>query len=270
MRHNPERLAWTVLLISLVICVALAVVVPLAVRSFFNDSTETDLVTLDVQQGTALVRLPGSSEPIGVTNSRDNLPEGTKIRADDNVQAVLTIRSPLDRSILQTVEIYGNTNLDVDLARSPRFQVSTQPYQIAANVDGGRVRVTIPGDISRTLDSRVITPQSNTALLDGSYAFEVSNDETQVTVREGEAQVSGQGTVLPLVLNPQQRTVVKLGDTPSGILKPERDLIVNGNFRAPLEDPSLRWVCLTPQGYCEFTPPAIGQTVEVPWAVEIP
>jgi hypothetical protein len=235
MRRNPERLAWTVLLVSLFTCVTLAVIVPLAIRSFFNDSTETPRITLEVQQGTALVRLPGSNEPIGVTTSRDNLPEGTTIRADDNVQAVLTVRSPLDNSILQTVQIYGSTNLDVALARSPRFQVSTQPYQVTANVEGGRVRVNVVGNSRRAFDSNVITPQADTELQEGSYAFEVSNDETQVTVREGLAQVSGQGTVLPLVLNPQQRTVVQLGSPPSGIYKPERDLIVNGNFRLPLE-----------------------------------
>jgi hypothetical protein len=232
MRRNPERLAWTVLLIALFTCVALAIVVPLSVRGYFNDSTETALVTLEVQQGTALVRLPGAGEPIGVTTSRENLPEGTAIRADNNVQALLTIRSPLDKSILQTVQIYGSTDLDVTQARSPRFQVSALPYQVALGMEGGRVRVNVAGNEQRPLTTRVLTPQADTALREGSYAFEVNNDETQVTVREGLAAVSAQGAVLEL--NPQQRTVVKLGGLPSGILSPERNLVVNGNFRLPL------------------------------------
>ena len=232
MRRNPERLAWTILFIALFTCVALAIVVPLSVRGYFNDSTETALVTLEVQQGTALVRLPGAGEPIGVTTSRDNLPEGTAIRADNNVQALLTIRSPLDKSILQTVQIYGSTDLDVKQARSPRFQISTQPHAVDLGMVGGRVRVNVVGDENRPLAARVLTPQAETALREGSYAFEVNNDETQVTVREGLAEVSAQGAVLEL--NPQQRTIVKLGGPAAGILSPERNLVVNGNFRLPL------------------------------------
>jgi hypothetical protein len=53
MRRNPERLAWTVVLISLVMCIGLTVSVPLTVGSFVNDSSDTGANTLEVQQGTA-------------------------------------------------------------------------------------------------------------------------------------------------------------------------------------------------------------------------
>jgi hypothetical protein len=61
----------------------------------------------------------------------------------------------------------------------------------------------------------------------------VTNDEAQITVREGVATVSAQGSYL--ALGPLQRTVVKLGSRPAGILSPERNLVINGNFRLPLE-----------------------------------
>jgi hypothetical protein len=233
MRRNPERLAWTVLLISLFICVGLAVSVPLAVGSIVNDSSETAANTLDVQRGTALVRLPGSGEAIGVTTSRENLPEGTTIRADPNTQALLTIRSPHDGSILETVQIYGSTDLEIAHIRSPRFQMSTRPHQIDLLTDIGRVRVNIVGGSERPLESALTTPQARTTLQEGSYAFEVSNDETQVTVRDGLALISAQNATQEL--GPQQRTVVKLNGPPSGILSPERNLIINGNFRLPLD-----------------------------------
>src|SRR5512138_905363 len=116
MRRNPERLAWTVVLISLFACIGLAVSVPLTAASFVNDSSETALITLDVQQGTALVSRTGAGEPIGVTTTLGNIPEGSSIRADENVQALLTIRSPRDNSILQTVQIYGSTDLEIPRA----------------------------------------------------------------------------------------------------------------------------------------------------------
>ena len=232
MRHNPERLAWTVVLISLVICVGLTVSVPLTAGSIVNDSSETAAMTLDVQQGTALVSRAGSAEPIGVTTSLSNLPEGASIRADENVQALLTIRSPHDNSILETVQIYGSTDLEVARARVPRFQMSTRPHQIDLLTNIGRVRVNVAGSSARPIEATLTTPQARTALQEGSYAFEVSNDETQVTVREGLAQVSAQGAMQDV--SPQQRTVVKLNGPPSGVLSPERNLVTNGNFRLPL------------------------------------
>jgi hypothetical protein len=76
-----------------------------AAGSIINDSSDTAAMTLDVQQGMALVSRAGSTEPTGVTTSLSNLPEGTSIRADENVQALLTIRSPHDNSIPETVQV---------------------------------------------------------------------------------------------------------------------------------------------------------------------
>jgi hypothetical protein len=234
MRRNPERLAWTVVLISLFICLGLAVSVPLAAGSIINDSSETAAITLEVQQGTALFSRPDSTDLIGVTTSTNNLIEGSSIRADPNTQALLTIRSPHDNSILETVQIYGNTDLTIERARSPRFQMSARPHQIELLTNIGRVRVNVASSNARPLETALITPQqARTTLQEGSYAFEVNNDETQVTVREGTAQVSAQGVVQE-VTSPG-RTVVKLNGPPSGVLSPERNLVVNGNFRLPLD-----------------------------------
>jgi hypothetical protein len=234
MRRNPERLAWTVVLISLFICIGLTVSGPLAAGSIINDSSETAAITLEVQQGTALVSRPDSAEPIGVTTSLSNLPEGSSIRADDNVQALLTIRSPQENTILETVQIYGSTDLEIGRARSPRFQMSTRPHQLDLLTSIGRVRVNVASSNARPIEATLTTPQARTTLQEGSYAFEVSNDETQVTVREGLALVSAEGVVQEVT--PPGRTVVKLNGPPSGILSPERNLVVNGSFRLPLED----------------------------------
>ncbi len=232
MRPNPERLAWTVLLISLVVCTSIFVLAPLSLYRYVNNSTEPVSIILEVQQGTALVNRPESNDLIGVTTALNGLTEGTSIQADENVQGLLTIRSPRDGSVLQTVQIYGNTTLAIDQAQSPRFQLSALPYRLGLKIDGGRVRVTRAGNTDRPIESDIATPQASTELAEGSYAFDVTNEETQVTVREGQAQVGAQGTIL--VLNPQQRTVVKLGSRPAGILSPERNLVLNGSFRLPL------------------------------------
>ncbi len=232
MRRNPERLAWTVLLTSLLICIGLTVAIPLSIRSFINDSTEVASITLEVQQGTALVSRVGLDEPIGVTSSLTNLLEESVIRADSNVQAVLTIRSAGGATLL-TVQIYGSTNLKILSARSPRFTQSNLSHQVQLYVDGGRIRLSVAGNLDRPLECEVDTPQATAQLQDGTYAVDVSESEAQVTVREGSAIVSAEGS--SLALGALTRTAVKLGSRPAGILKPERNLVINGNFRLPLE-----------------------------------
>jgi hypothetical protein len=232
MRRNPERLAWTVLLASLLICVGLTVAVPLAIGSFITDSADVAAMTLEVQQGTVLVSRAGLDEPIGVTTSLAGIPEGSGIRADSNVQALLTIRAAGSQATLLTVQIYGSTNLTILRARSPRFAQSGLPHQVQLGVDGGRVRLSVAGNLDRPIESQLITPQATAQLQDGTYAVDVANDEAQITVREGSATVSAQGS--SLALGPLQRTVVKLGSRPAGILSPERNLVINGNFRLPL------------------------------------
>jgi hypothetical protein len=110
--------------------------------------------------------------------------------------------------------------------------MSTRPHEIELVTNIGRVRVNVAGGDTRPIAATLTTPQARSTLQAGSYAFEVSNDETQVTVRDGLAQVSAQGTTQDLT--PQQRTVVKLNGPPSGVLSPERNLVINGNFRLPL------------------------------------
>lgn len=59
-------------------------------------------------------------------------------------------------------------------------------------------------------------------------------------------------------------TVVTLEVT--DLTEDNRPAEITFRFRVPLEDPSLRWFQLTRDGYVPFTPPAIGETVEVPRA----
>ena len=91
------------------------------------------------------------------------------------------------------MQVYGSTDLEIARARVPRFQISPRPHQIDLVTNIGRVRVNVAGSDDRPIEATLTTPQARTLLQEGSYAFEVSNDETQVTVRDGLAQVSAQG-----------------------------------------------------------------------------
>ncbi len=232
MRRNPERLAWTVLTIALFICVTLGVSIPLAISSFINNSADVSSIKLEVQQGTVLVRRPGSVDPIGVTTQLDNLPEGSSIHADSDAQALLTIQSPAHDATLLIVQIYGSTDLSIDQSRSPHFPQSPLPHIETLRLDGGRLRLNVTHAPDRGTEVKVVSPQAVTELQDGSCSIDVTNDEMQVTVRDGEAVVTAQDQ--SLTLNSLQRTQVALGHAPDGILSPERNLIVDGNFRQPI------------------------------------
>jgi len=60
----------------------------------------------------------------------------------------------------------------------------------------------------------------------------VSDPATEVVVREGVVTVSGAGQSLSLA--PGERTTIHEGDPPDGVHTGERNLIVNGDFAAPL------------------------------------
>ncbi|HZY44387.1 MAG TPA: hypothetical protein VFF70_06510, partial [Anaerolineae bacterium] len=119
------------------------------------------------------------------------------------------------------------------LARSPRFQASALPHRETLTIDGGRMRVTVSPDIARSTDVRIISPQATTVLHEGSGSIDVTNDELQVTIRDGTAGVTALGATVTLTQS--QRTQVVLGQPPSGVLSPERNLIINGNFRDSLD-----------------------------------
>ena len=227
-RRNPERLAWTVLLLSFAICLALAVSVPLAVRAFLNDSTDPADLTLEVQQGTALLRRPASADFVGVTDRTFDVPPGSLLRVDQSSQAILTVRDPAGATNLAIVQLYANTDLTLEAADSPRFSASPNSHRLALFVSGGRARINVLDDLSRPVAVSVRSPQGEVAFSAGTFVVEVTNQELQVTSREGTATVSAQET--EVVIDSLQRARVELGRPPEGGLSNERNLIADGNF----------------------------------------
>jgi hypothetical protein len=89
-------------------------------------------------------------------------------------------------------------------------------------------------ETDRSVDIRCHSPHGQFLLWEaGSYAFEISNEESQITVREGKATIVAPGGQLALA--PGQRGMVWGEGEIAGPLRPERNLIVNGNFRQPLD-----------------------------------
>ncbi len=233
LRSNPERLAWTILIIAFTIFCTLAVTIPLGIRWLILYSTEPEPARVDVLAGTGavLVVSPGGREPAAVESSR-GIKEGDTIRSAQ-ARAILTVEeSDEPENVLSTVQLYSETELTMRKARQPRFRLSREPYRIEFDLHRGRVRVLNLQPLHRALEVRVYTPHGVVDLTGGSFSIEVQENESQVTVRAGKATVqSGDRAV---VVHTGERTVLRQAVPPSEPLPAAQNLLVNGSFEEDL------------------------------------
>ncbi len=227
LRKNPERLAWIVLSISFAIFCSLAVGIPLGIRWYLINATQVHKTSLAAIGGTVIVEEPNANVPFAVTDTKDDVVEGSTIKTDATSQAFVEF---FEHS---TLHLYNKTQVIIHKTQSPKFALSSKPNLIALEVLGGRVRIGVAPSTHSSLDFQVQTPHAVVELReDGSYSLEVSTEELHLTVRDGYARVMAMGKVVELGRG--ERTIVEIGREPVGPLPAERDLIVNGDFKQPL------------------------------------
>jgi hypothetical protein len=246
MRRNPERLAWTVTLGAFVVFCTLAISTPLTVRWYVTNATRAYEANVNCLEGTAVVEDPQHAEAIPVLEGETiSVPEGTVVSVDDTAQAVITF---FDQS---SARLFPRTSVALERMRAPRFSISPRPAQITLQVKGGRLWADTVLRGSSPVEFRVKSLQADTLLSeDGGYTLEVSNERTEVIVQSGTAEVTATSLLTPtdtteVTLSSRQRTIVEIGKPPLAPLKAERNLIVNGDFKAPL---STGWVASNDQG----------------------
>ncbi|MFB0546665.1 MAG: hypothetical protein ACETWB_07125 [Anaerolineae bacterium] len=228
MRKNPERMAWTVLLTAFAIFCLVAVGIPLGVRWYIITATVAQDTYLEAVRGTVLVKEPGRKEASGVTDTKDNVPEGTIVKTDATSQATLTFRKD-DAVTLGTVTLYTRTEVLLQKVRSPKFGISPMPDTIILKVREGRVRVGVASPINSPLSFEVHTPHAVALVVEGSYSVEVTNDESQMTAHYGRVLVWAAEKMV--ILGWGERTTVASSGSPSDPMPAAQNLIVNGNFR---------------------------------------
>ncbi len=233
MRHNPERLAWTVLLSSFSVFCLLAISLPLGGRWWLLHAARDQKITMS-SSGTVQVVRPGRG--IAEVNLTE-IPTGSTIITDADAQASLTFASPDGREGLATITVYGNTAVAIQQADTPRFSLGVNPNHINLNLTSGRVRALISTSPSRDVVIRVFSPPDAVTVLNnpGSNAsVEATVAQTIVTVREGEAIVVSQSTSEAIRVPKDQRAEIAVNQPELALLPAERNLIVNGDFRQPL------------------------------------
>ena len=236
-QENPERLAWTVLIASFTVFMALLIVVPLSIRYGIEVATVKQTAVLDPAQGTTLLYPPGSVEPIAITELRDDITEGSTVEAGDGpTQAtVRIINEPDGDQALGSVQIFSGTRLRIDRMRSPMFDLSGSPYQAVLALDQGQARVFTNSGEQRPLAVRIVTPHGDLDLDAGSYQIAVTEEQTDITVSAGEATLTkDDGT--PLVVETGRRAWLTADALAGEALPAAQNLLRNGNFTESMKD----------------------------------
>ena len=235
MHNNPQRLAWTVLIIAFVFFLSLAITLPFGVRILLINSTREQSNTLSLGSGSVYVTRPAVGVPEALFGSMDNLTYATYIETENASRSGISFINPDKIEILGNVQIYGDTEIQLLAHTTPRFKFSNRPHNIALMLSRGRLRASVAVGVERPVTMVIHTPHSEITLQrPGSYSVEVIGNQSLISVRDGIATVSAQDKNIRLAKD--ERTTVSAGEPPAGILFGERNIIDNGSFSRPLSD----------------------------------
>lgn len=229
-KGNRELLGWAFLLTGFAIFVAVAVAVPLSIRSYLRNSTQPLATVVQANQGT--VRIDDSAGDVRAVlagEAGQSVEAGAEILTDASATALIFVRPPESDKLLARFQVYGSTNLNMVRLDMPRFEMSSSGQQVVLELRGGRISVTVPENEGRDFVTTVLVPGAEITLdLPGQYSFEVTNSSSQIAVQSGEASVVA--GLNALLLTVDQRAVIPVGGGLIGPIDAERNLIANGDF----------------------------------------
>jgi hypothetical protein len=238
MKRSPERVAWTILFAALFACCALAVGVPTGALTFVNTATVEAAMAVKLQAGILKTysQFETENDARVVSLEGRSLSEGSVAVVGSESVGVLIITDTISASPLVTAQLYSNADVQIERARLPRFQSSTNGDNFVFRMRDGRIQVTARPTEGRRFKLRI---KGNHAVTDidtpGVYSLEQRGNETRVIVWDGQALVSTPSGEQSLHLYPGQRTAVSEANSFAGVLPPYRNLIRNGDFQSPLE-----------------------------------
>ena len=238
MKQNRQRLTWMILMGAFGLCLALTVAVPVGINAFRERARKALELRVQTNEGTLGVVAPeGDRDFLAVTDppqTRDSAFTLITARTDNGL---VQIFSPDGSELVARLQVYSDTVIEIKRATTPRFRSSSARQWLEFNLLHGRVRLTIPENGGRRpLQVKAETTQGNVEILaPGQYSLEVSPTAAFISVFAGEATLQTAADTLRLQAN-------QLGALDAsgihGPLSTERNLVVNGNFSAGLD----QWV----------------------------
>ncbi|MCX6028540.1 MAG: hypothetical protein NT169_04455 [Chloroflexi bacterium] len=227
-RQNPQRVAWLILLASFLLCCLLAVVVPLGGRSYLLHAAEAKTAYVTAMAGTVQLRAPNADDPVAVTDRRAAA-EGSQVTTDNTAKALLTVfADEAAGQVLGTVQLFQDTVVRIERARTPRFSLSSDPNQLTFTLQRGRVRTTTQTADGRPVRADFVTPQASVTLGPGTFDIAIEKGETVVRVRLGTAQVIAANTLV--TVHSGERVSVRADAPPDLPVTDALNLVLNGSF----------------------------------------
>lgn len=225
-----QRLAWGVLVVSFGVFVIICISIPFIVNASVQNSTRLLAAFVQANQGTiAIDDLAGGRRAVIAGDQGQIMNPGEHVLTGNTDTALVTLAPPESQEVVAAFQVYSNTDFELVEATTPRFELSNHERRVAVRLDNGRLRITMPETEERPATILVTTPQGNVFIdVPGNYAVVVTTEDTQLTVREGVAQIEGSGQTLALQSGARAR--IPTGSAPVGPLGTERNLVANGNF----------------------------------------
>lgn len=229
-RQNPIRVAWLIMSVSFVLCVLLAFIVPMTARNFVLHATRARVATATATTGTAQLWTAGATDPTAVT-ARRPIAEGSRLETDTTAKALLTLAADdAGERVLGIVQLYPNSAVTLQQARTPRFNLSPDPQRIALDLHRGRMAVTAQRIDEREVAVSVTTPQAAVTFGVGTFDIILSDSDTQVRVRSGTARIAAEGQIV--TASAGQRVAVAAGRAPDLPIPDTVNLVLNGTFES--------------------------------------
>ncbi|UCG24234.1 MAG: FecR domain-containing protein [Chloroflexota bacterium] len=242
MNGRRQRLAWAIVLAGLFACVGLVIFVPLGLNAYRQRAMRAMEIEVQANQGTVgIVQVDGESVALFAGDPAFSLGADSSVLTNATDTALLLARSVAEGPLIARVQVYGSTQVQLDDARSPRFESSSRKNELALDLRAGRILLSVPDEPVRPVTLQVRTPQG-LALIEeqGQYSINATNSESQVTVLQGSLVLEAGDKQLELVS--AQRATMSAPDVLEGPLTAERNLIANGEFSQGLE----MWLPLSP------------------------
>ncbi len=238
---KTETLAWIILLTAFCMCVIIAIGTPWSVRWFVMNARQTLKVFIQPRAGIVAQQEPGSATST-LLSSETEITGKTTFRLSENAEAWLLFYHPGEYTPgtptppIVTVQIYGETDITIENAQTPRFSVSRLPNQVTLDIRRGANTQIAVEDNDRVTVLNVRTPHGSAEMDKGAYTVVVEDDQTELAVSSGKARIPNPKTGEKFILGELQRAEVTAAGL-AEIYTGERDILRNrnGDFELPLE-----------------------------------
>jgi len=238
-----ETVAWIILLAAFFVCLIIAIGTPWSARWLVMNTTRPLKVIIQPRAGIITQQELGSSTSTLLSDNTEINGKKT-FRLKENAEAWLLFYHPESYNPdaetpvppIITVQIYGETDITIMNAQTPRFSVSRLPNQVTLDIRRGANTQIAVEDNGRPTELRVQTPHGVAEMDRGAYTVMVEDNQTEFAVSSGRARIPNPDTGERFILGELQRAEITTAGL-TEIYTGERDILRNrnGNFELPLE-----------------------------------